>query len=756
MNLQNLPHVAVSKGLLIGFGFLIAVLVLSAVISLWLTQQADDDLDRLAQVQVPLEKSVTQMRISAAETVQGMLAYSQDRDPAIINRIDGYEIEFEVAADEFISLTETDELNQLGIQVGEMHDEFSRSRYEIVSLIDQLDIELESFLEDVKEVGDLVESKLRVPIDANDLDAETKLEAAFGLELSLLEISTSMESYAAQPAIAMSQTVQGAKADFRDFVMMFKGTSLSVLEESWISEIDSDFDDIISNGDDIVALADNLDLIVTDYEQDLGKIITVLDDQIQPLIDYELVATADDTNNALEAATVWSLVLGILGLVIGGSLAWIISRRIARSLEGLKKGARRIADGKLDHRFYIDTKDEFSEIGLALNQMLENIGRSREALGESEETAWQLLDATTDSVILMDLRGIIHASNEIAAERFEKSLEQMIDTSYYDLLPADLVPSRKAQIAEVIKTVKPFHFEDDREGMVLDSRIFPVINPENGRVSRIAIFARDITTRKWVEDVTESLGRRNELILEAAGEGIYGLDTQGRTTFVNPAAARMLGYKPGDLIGQYHHELVHHSKLSGMPYPSDQCPIHAAFRDGIARRNVDDEVFWRKDRTSFPVEYTSTPILEDGKVAGAVVTFRDITERKHMEIALRRSEERYRSMFESPATLIISVDSEGIIIDCNPRVQRMIGYLPGEMVGQNLIDFVDSDYRVAIQHVLEEVVAKGFQYDKRYKMRRKDGTSVDVNMNAASVKDEYGEYIRTICMIETVPQQVQT
>ena len=122
----------------------------------------------------------------------------------------------------------------------------------------------------------------------------------------------------------------------------------------------------------------------------------------------------------------------------------------------------------------------------------------------------------------------------------------------------------------------------------------------------------------------DELRRRSELILEAAGEGIYGLDTEGVTTFVNPTAARLLGWPAEELIGAPMHAVLHHKHADGSPYPREECPIYMAFKDGKVHQ-VDDEVFWRKDGASFPVEYTSTPIREDGKLVGAVVVFRDIS-----------------------------------------------------------------------------------------------------------------------------------
>ena len=121
-----------------------------------------------------------------------------------------------------------------------------------------------------------------------------------------------------------------------------------------------------------------------------------------------------------------------------------------------------------------------------------------------------------------------------------------------------------------------------------------------------------------------------QLILDSAGEGVYGLDANGRTTFVNQAAERICGWRAEDVIGQPLHDIHHHSHVDGTPYPREECPIYRAIRDGQVHQ-VDDEVFWRTDGSSVPVEYTSTPIIEDGVICGAVVVFRDITARKEME-----------------------------------------------------------------------------------------------------------------------------
>lgn len=137
--------------------------------------------------------------------------------------------------------------------------------------------------------------------------------------------------------------------------------------------------------------------------------------------------------------------------------------------------------------------------------------------------------------------------------------------------------------------------------------------------------------------------RYRDLILEASGDGVYGIDKNGFTMFANPAAERMCGYALDEMIGRSQHELTHHSHADGRHYPATECPIYSALRDGEIHR-VDDDVFWRKDGSSFPVEYVSTPIIDSGEIVGAVISFRDITKRKEAEVALEQSRERERDL----------------------------------------------------------------------------------------------------------------
>ena len=129
---------------------------------------------------------------------------------------------------------------------------------------------------------------------------------------------------------------------------------------------------------------------------------------------------------------------------------------------------------------------------------------------------------------------------------------------------------------------------------------------------------------------TDELRYLQQLILDAAGEGIYGIDKDGNITFSNAAATAILGWRNEDILGKSAHDVHHHSHADGSPYSREECPVYAAFKDGMIHHE-EGEVFWHTNGQPVPVEYTSTPIWREGKLDGAVVVFRDISARKAVE-----------------------------------------------------------------------------------------------------------------------------
>ena len=239
---------------------------------------------------------------------------------------------------------------------------------------------------------------------------------------------------------------------------------------------------------------------------------------------------------------------------------------------------------------------------------------------------------------------------------------------------------------------------------------------ENGKVTRLLGVLMDVTDRKRAEEKLAQLSQRNEMILNSAAEGILGLDLKGNHTFANAAAARMLGYEPEELVGHHSHTMWHHTKTDGTPYPIEECNIYAAYRDGKTHTST-TEVFWRKDGTSFPVDYSSRPVFDQDRIVGAVVTFMDISARKQLEEEGRRRREqlelltRVSLLGEMTGSLAHELNQPLAAIASNANAaMRFIdkGKLEPEKLREILVDIVDDGHRAhEIIHNVRNTIKKG-------------------------------------------------
>ncbi|HZM98829.1 MAG TPA: sigma 54-interacting transcriptional regulator, partial [Pyrinomonadaceae bacterium] len=186
--------------------------------------------------------------------------------------------------------------------------------------------------------------------------------------------------------------------------------------------------------------------------------------------------------------------------------------------------------------------------------------------------------------------------------------------------------------------------------------------------------SEDITERKAAEEALQKSEERARLILNSAAEGIFGCDSHGTCLFCNTAAAQLLGYDgPEELLGQNMHAIEHHTRKDGTPFPIEECPIYLGF---LENRGVhfDDDIFWKKDGTSFPVEYWSHPLIRDGKTVGAVVTFFDITDRKKAEDAVRKSEQRQHTLLEINNAIITNLTRDALFASAYEAIRRVVSF----------------------------------------------------------------------------------
>ena len=195
-----------------------------------------------------------------------------------------------------------------------------------------------------------------------------------------------------------------------------------------------------------------------------------------------------------------------------------------------------------------------------------------------------------------------------------------------------------------------------------------------------------------VQALTEGEVRRRQeslqRLLDSAAEGLYGVDLTGKCTFINRAALRMLGYRhETELLGRDIHALIHHSHADGRAYPASESKIYQAYRQQL-ELHVADEVFWRRDGTAFPVEYWSHPMLRDGQVQGAVATFFDITERVHMQSALRVGELRMAKLVDAVTDAVITVDAKEKVVFFNRAAETLFGVTAAAAIGSSIARFI--------------------------------------------------------------------
>ncbi|EME72002.1 Signal transduction histidine kinase [Paramagnetospirillum caucaseum] len=246
------------------------------------------------------------------------------------------------------------------------------------------------------------------------------------------------------------------------------------------------------------------------------------------------------------------------------------------------------------------------------------------------------------------------------------------------------------------------------------------------QAATLAASERQLAARQQeLESTNDQLSEaeeRSRLILASINEGIAGLAPDGRMSFINPAGARMLGYEPGDLVGRMMHAMVHHTRPDGTAFPREDCPMFHTSHDGRPR-NVDDEVLWRRDGTSFPVEYSTTPVVKDGRVVGTVVSFRDITERKEAEDAIRDQAMFQQAMVDTIPYPLFYKGADARFLGFNRAYEQTFGVRRGDLIGKRVLDldYLPEADRIAYQAEDETVIAQASSVEKEMPIPFADG-----------------------------------
>jgi formate hydrogenlyase transcriptional activator len=302
-----------------------------------------------------------------------------------------------------------------------------------------------------------------------------------------------------------------------------------------------------------------------------------------------------------------------------------------------------------------------------------------EALRQSEERWRSVFENSAIGVALTDLDGRFLATNPTYQRMLGYTEEEFQTLSFQEITNEDHRPANWALVTELLEGKREqVQIENQcrrKDGSFVWVRTNASLVPGTESMPAcIMALSEDITERKLAEEALQKSEERVRLILNSTAEAIFGCDPDGTCLFSNPAAASLLGYdQPGELLGKNMHALEHHTRKDGTPLPIDECPIYVGLLEkrGV---HIDDDIFWRKDGTSFPVEYWSHPMTREGKTVGAVVTFLDITERKKAEEKLRKSEQRKHSLLEVNNAIINNLTQEALFASAYEAIRNVVPF----------------------------------------------------------------------------------
>ncbi len=383
---------------------------------------------------------------------------------------------------------------------------------------------------------------------------------------------------------------------------------------------------------------------------------------------------------------------------------------------------------------------------------LDRCRRTMEALRAASAYNRSLIEAIPDALFTIGTTGTITDVNG--------SAEAMLGLPRQVLLGSDFAThfTDPERVRRASRHTLRHGLTRDRRFEVLPSDGYSVaaasdmvrLKDERGRAIGLLVTMWHVADARRTAEERSQLNRRNQAILDATGTGIYSVDLRGRCTFVNPTLRRMLGYEDEELLGLSPHETFHRHRPDGTHYPEAECPLHRGHDTPLVSRGS-DEFFQRKDGSMFPVEYVRTPILGNGWVEGAVVTFWDITGRKRIEEALAESEAKFRTVYDSNAIPLAFWQTGGRITEANDAYLELIGY-SREQLNEGQVDWsalTPPEFRHLDQRVLDQFAhgkLTATPYEKEYV--RRDGRRIPVLIGSTQFPGKGGGVVFAIDLTE--------
>lgn len=336
----------------------------------------------------------------------------------------------------------------------------------------------------------------------------------------------------------------------------------------------------------------------------------------------------------------------------------------------------------------LQPKEKLQLLEQELNDELETIKEERdellrknEILQQQLQTAIQhrrsILENITNAFFFIDRQWRFLYLNAQAEKLLARSRQELVGRNLWDEFPA--------AVGSVF--FENFHRAFEKGETVNFDGYFPplaswfevhVYSSQEG----LSIYFNDINDKKKAQQEFEQQQLQLSTILDSTAEGIFGVDLGGKCTFINHSALKLLGYSENECLGQLMHNLVHHTRPDGTPYPFKDCPIQQSLLSGKSVK-LQEEILWHNDGRVLPTLYSCSPIVEKERIVGSVVTIIDLQEHKSAQALLAESEGRFRAIWEATSDAVALSDAQGTVITANSAYFALYGYRPEEIVGQH-------------------------------------------------------------------------
>jgi PAS domain S-box-containing protein len=329
------------------------------------------------------------------------------------------------------------------------------------------------------------------------------------------------------------------------------------------------------------------------------------------------------------------------------------------------------------------------------------------ALRESRKTARALLNAITESALLLDREGRILEANEEVARRFHSTVPELIGRNAFDLLSGEVAAQRREYFQTVLETGKPVRFEDVRFGRILKNGMYPVTDL-NGEINKVAVFAYDITETKVAEEKLKQSEKKYRNLVENMNEGMIVHDEKAVLTYVNPRFCEMLGLDEEQIIGR---QLTDFLTIQARDRFLERFQsLHQAGIESFELNLKNSE-----GKEIFVMVSPHRLYNDDGQMDGCFAVLTDITEKKNIENSLREEKRKAQKYLDVAGVMMLVMDTRCRIQLINQKGAEILGYPESDIIGKNWVrNFIPKENRSQIEEVFNLLVNGKVEMGEHY------------------------------------------